>query len=736
MPSPRLDMALRELTGADWQIFEKFASEFLAVDFPSLRTKAAESGDKGRDAQLFRPDESPSTMVQYSLRKDWNAKIRETVRRLGETTDKVTRLIFCTNQSVGPLSDSLVEEMRGEHGIALDIRDRSWFTERELTAGQRQAASEELCARVVDPLLKREGVSSRAPRFLSDDDARVALLHLTLEGYDADSDRNLTKSAFEALVLSSLHDTSAEHRVSGSVVRARVEKLVPTERRDQLAAHVEGALRRLSTKGGPVKHITKADEYHLSYEEQQRRSVRTADFLAKQIALEEELAEAIGMYGVDVPEGRVAELATTLREGLEEVLFRRGEAFARTVTQGGMTQFDVDELLALIAARGDSLTPLTKEAASEIMISVLEDPSPSMHAHLRELADAYTLFAFLRQTPDVQKIVLEVFSGGDIWLDSTVVLPVLAESLIEDERERHFTVLLSAAADAGFNLYVTDGVVEEIERHLNRALQYARTTTEDWRSSVPFLYAAYALSGRARAGFADWLTEFRGNVTPEEDIKDYLRDEYRIRVRNLHAEAESASAELRGAVQEIWFEAHEQRRRQPGRSDMAPEVARRLVAHDVENSVGVIQLRRSSPRSDVGYTEWWLTLDRIAFGLREQLAKRLTGAAPASPALSPDFLVQLLRLGPLRSAIEREARVALPVVTTISRYESVPRELIELADSTRKRFEGQSERVIRRQVRDTLNKMRWHQGIEAREGVRGAEARVRSRIEAQGTGEA
>lgn len=724
-------MALRELPAADWQVFERFASEFLAVDFPSLRTMASPGGDKGRDAQLYVPTESPTTAIQYSVTADWEKKIRKTLARVTETMKGVTRLIYCTNQQIGPAADSLVEELRTAAGVALDIRDRSWFVERELTAPQRQAAAEELSARVVDPLLKREGVSSRAARFLSDEDARVALLHLTLEGYDAQSDRNLTKSSFEALVLSALHDTTAESTLGRSQIRSTVERLVPTEHKEQLDAQVEGALKRLSSKGGRVKHIAKIDNFHLSYDEQLRRAQQTTEFLHRQRALEDELEAAIASMGLEIPDGEKRPLVVRLREGIEEILFRRGEAFARTISSGVMTHFDIDELLAFLTTRGDSLAPLSREAASEVIFTVLEEPSPSVQTHLRRLADAYTLFAFLRQTPDVQKVVLEIFSGGEIWLDSTVVLPLLAETLVEEPLERHFTVLLGAAADAGFILHVTDGVVEEIERHLNRALACARTTIEDWRSRVPFLYGAYTLSGRARSGFADWLTEFRGNVTPEEDVKEYLLDEFRMDSRNLLLEAEGASTELRGAVQEIWFEAHERRRRRGDRSDVGPEIASRLVAHDVENTVGIMALRRGSARSATGYTQWWLTLDRIAFGLHGELARRLGGEPPASPALSPDFLSQLLRLGPLRSAIERELHVALPVVTTITKYESIPRDLIELADETRKRYEGQSERVVRRKVRDTLNEMRWYQGDEARAGVRGAEERVKARLAAQ-----
>jgi hypothetical protein len=291
-------------------------------------------------------------------------------------------------------------------------------------------------------------------------------------------------------------------------------------------------------------------------------------------------------------------------------------------------------------------------------------------------------------------------------------------------------VLLRAAKDAGFRLHVTDGVVEEIERHINKSLSFARTAPADWASNVPFLYVGYALAGRARGRFFDWLEEFRGTQSPEDDIKDYLHDEFGIDSRNLIEEAEGADPRLRAAMQTIWAAGHDQRRNAQD-TDLTPASTLRLVAHDVENTVGVIQLRRQSPTSPMGYRHWFLTLDRIAFDLKRRLSAQIVGPIPPSPALSPDFLTELLRLGPLRSDLSRDVHVALPVITAISRYESLPKELITLADDVRKRYEGQGERVIRRRVKEALNEARWRVGSEARGGVRAAEARVKARLRSQ-----
>ena len=82
MPSARLALALERLTSGDWLDFERFAAEFLAPEYPSLRTTSSPSGDRGRDGQMYTVEEEVHTVVQYSVAKDWKGKIIATIQRL------------------------------------------------------------------------------------------------------------------------------------------------------------------------------------------------------------------------------------------------------------------------------------------------------------------------------------------------------------------------------------------------------------------------------------------------------------------------------------------------------------------------------------------------------------------------------------------------------------------------------------------------------------------------------
>jgi hypothetical protein len=187
------------MTSGDWLDFERFAAEFLAPEFPSLRTTASPHGDRGRDGQMYVVDEDPNSVVQYSVAKDWNSKVRATIKRLKETIPTTRTLIYVTNKVIGPDADDLVRELRRDNRISLDVRDGNWFVDRELTYPQRAAASEELARKFVDPLLVERGVKSFVSPVLAQDEARVALVHLALEGEDRQSSKGWTKSCFEAL---------------------------------------------------------------------------------------------------------------------------------------------------------------------------------------------------------------------------------------------------------------------------------------------------------------------------------------------------------------------------------------------------------------------------------------------------------------------------------------------------------------------------------------------------------
>lgn len=210
------------------------------------------------------------------------------------------------------------------------------------------------------------------------------------------------------------------------------------------------------------------------------------------------------------------------------------------------------------------------------------------------------------------------------------------------------------------------------------------------------------------------MEQFRGSLRPSDDLSDFLAEEHGVRVGSLEEESASAPPEVRGAVHEIWDRTHERRRT----GELEAETRARLVAHDVENYLGVVQRRRGESKTGVGYKTWWLTLDRTAYDIPSKLREELGSQSPPSPVMSPDFMVSYLAVGPLRAQLGREKEEKLPLsVADLGLNEDLPQELIKEAQRVRAGLHGKDDRVIRRELRDSLDKHRRRVGPQARGGL-------------------
>jgi hypothetical protein len=728
--SAKLQLALERLTPGDWERFEHLASTFLATEFPNLRTLAWRSGDQGRDAVLWQPSGDPTVALQYSVTQYWDQKIRDTVSTLKANSADVSVLVYVTNQEIGPLADPLKESLRKTNRIFLDTRDRRWFVERVNSTPQTTAAAEELSSAVVDPYLAGKGVIETKAQALSSYDAQVALVYLQMQWEDDARDKGLTRLAFDALVRAALRGTGSENRLNRAAVRAAIRNALPAHAASEVDSHTDSALGRLTKV--VVRHWKKEDEFCLTFDETQRQIERFATLERQDSELNAVIQATLAVNARRLGIRKLADadgLKAMARRVAETLLLERGEWFATGRLGQQINTAEIERLVTkeIAAGRGDArakgvVVPLVTRTVEGVLVA----PPPALSAHLRAMSDAYTLFAFLRQTPDVQNAIVKMFSSGEIWLDTSVILPLFAEELGELE-SRQYTKLLLAAREAGSTLLMTRGVLEEVERHFNRALICSGKGTSDWVGKVPFLFSAFMWSGRPRSEFQKWVDKFRGRMRPEDDLAGYLEMEFGIKLGSLEDDAGGATTAMRGAVQEVWREAHG-RRHATDTHTLDEITIGRLVDHDVENYLGVIEKRKAIGAEPLGYSVWWLTLDRTAYFAHEELGRRLSGRKPHSPALSPDFMNNYLAVGPSRMLLSKGTEGALPVMMDLSVLEAVPTELIEVADELRQEYRALPEHVIRRRVRDALDAGKMRLGQLAYEGVAGMENRLKSEL--------
>ena len=498
----RLEFALDLLKPEQWRRFEQFASAFLVSEFPGLMDMAAPSGDGGRDAEVFALKDDPTLYFQYSVRPDWDAKIRETVKRLNQTFPGAQLLVYVSPKRIGADADELKAEIRKNHRLHLEIRDKSYFTVRFGQTRSTEIASEELAQEIVDPVLPSQLAPQGKAPALNSSETRAAHLFLMLQLKDDTGEKGLTKLSFEAVIRSILANTDADHRMSRTELMGQVKAMLAGHAEQRIEELTSSALARL-VRREVIRVYPKEDSFCLSFEEAKKMRERLAecalDAQALDQAIEHASREILGEE--DFTTEDIGKIRLRVRRVLESCLYLRAESFAHAVLEGRVSDFALDHLRELVL-KDLSSTPAVKgshegnpDLLEETVARVLNNTSAPDYEYLKGLADAHTLMAFLSLTPDVQTAMQKIFSHGEIWLDTTVILPMLAEELLEDNHGRIQTIL-ALTRQAGNDLFTTTGVLEELASHLRRAITYTHMKSSRWEGSIPFIFEAYVRAGR------------------------------------------------------------------------------------------------------------------------------------------------------------------------------------------------------------------------------------------------
>ncbi len=713
--------ALQQIQPSHWKLFEDLASAFLAVDYPQLRTMAHPTGDGGRDSELFQPDGKPLVCFQYSISKNWKPKITQTASRLAQEFPDVRMLVYLTNQQIGARGDTLKRKLL-DLGLSLDIRDINWFLERAELDDACMHAAEYFIDRIARPILSDEHIIHKPSSPLTLQEAQAALVYLGLQWQDDITDKGLTKLSFDALVRAALRKTHSDHRMSRKEVHETIKSYLSGVDENRLTTYVNSALKRLTKRY--IRHWQKEDEFCLTHEEHKRIQALLAKKENEETAFIEEIERRCEEYVKELGntgDATLADLLERLPRVLENLLYRRGEIFATAVTTGRLERIGFERLNDVIL---DDLSKNKPKEANEkfvhylpkivngIIRDLLGNPSEPVQIYLKRLSNSYTLFSFLRETPDVQSATRKLLSHGKIWIDTTVLLPLFAERLYDEEGLHKLTRTFSVCRETGIELCVTRGIVQEVNSHMNNALACSRSAEQPWQGRTPYLYYQYLAAGNPPSGFGKWLSLFRGSERPEEDIILFLEDVLGIKQVELAEEAQKVEEELRWTVNALWEEAHRKRRQRKQQEDMPTTDL--LIRHDVETYLGVIALRQAEHVTELGYKHWLLTLDRIAWQIRDLLREGFRDRVPPSPLLSLDFLINNLTFGSIRRQINWQRELTLPVILDIEMSESMPFNIVEIANKVRSDNEGLPEYVIRRKVRDAIDQARRRRVLSKR----------------------
>lgn len=710
-----LTLSLDRLESSDWSYFESLCSKYLSSEYNTLRTMAATNGDGGRDSELFCSEDDSSIAIQYSVTKSWKSKIQLTKNRLEKEFPNTNYIIYLTNQVIGANSDDLKKDLRTK-GYFLDIRDRQWFIERQFKNSVTERAAQELINVIAIPYLESANVIRQRRPALTSDESKIALTYLSMQWEDETTDKGLTKIAFEALVLASLKNTNSDNRMTHDNLFKAVYKLIPSTTKHEANQYIESAINKLKKKR--IRHWVKENEFCLTFEE--------ADKIKTKLAIQENDEKELERFVIQLLENIVPEykelekvdccwVAEKVLKVLDTFLSNSGEQFARSVTSGDIYHVDIENLrgsIVKLISQNHFKKPIVAifpDIAIEIIKTLLHTKNEQVRLLLKKVADSYTLYAFLRETPDVQSVTKKIFSHGNIWLDTTIILPLLAETLIEDYEPKRYSHMVKSLVESGVSFFITSGVINEILHHIQISVICSSKGYGSWTGKVPFLYSNYLEHGNKPIGFLKWVELFRGTESPEDDLVDYLKEEWGIEFKNLSEESDKIDVNLRYAVERLWEEAHTKRRKSD-KNLIDETTTAQLIKNDVESYLGIIALRKEEKSKDLGYKNWWLTIDSIAWKIRDKIKTEFRDETPYSPLMSLDFLLNSFSFGPSRGLLDRNKEQHLPLFLDFELSEFMPAEILEVAEKTRLESKDLPEHVIKRNVRDACNKLKRHCG--------------------------
>jgi len=598
---------------------------------------------------------------------------------------------------------------------SLDIRDRNWFLERAPLSEARKSAASKLIDLIVRPYFENESIFKKSSSPLSTNEAKAALVYLGLQWEDDVVEKGLTKLAFDALVRAALRHTTSTSRMSREQIHAQILLAIGNSNQLVIDRLIDNSLHRLTKKY--IRHWQKEDEFNLTYEESQRILCRIAE-------LEKEKAEFIDVVKANcsnclkdtnpIQHVDLDEMCNRILRILEKLFYKHGELFVSAVSTGSLVRIGLSDLKDIIFSDISQypVRPIIIDHYPDIISTAIRyliiESAISTQLYLRKLANSYTLYSFLNQTPDIQAATRKLFSYGKVWIDTTVILPLIAEQL-DDEYAHKLTKLIKSCVMAGIEFRVTSGIIEEIHAHMNKCMS-CLTYQANWKGRMPFLFSQFIGSGRESREFSKWIDLFRGTDHPEDDIKQYLYEEFCISVQDLSEEAHKVPDKLRWELDTLWTSAHIDRRQDSQFIDASARA--NLIKHDVENYLGILALRHNEQVSELGYKHWLLTLDHIAWDIRKMLREEYGDMKLSSPLLSLPYLVNSMIFGPSRTLVGKANELRLPLLLDIEMTESVTCDIVELADKVRLESQGLPEYVIRRKVRDGINSLRRRECIE------------------------
>jgi hypothetical protein len=292
---------------------------------------------------------------------------------------------------------------------------------------------------------------------------------------------------------------------------------------------IDKALSRMRGNG----HILiTGDKYSVSVKGQQ-----SITDTAEQRRFEEE--QAYGQFELQfrkcLPDATDPECATAraaIRNALVGAYRTRGIAMANVIiADQTLAPEEMSDLFAEVTKHAGALAREPARAAFlEAAYSFLVEPTVPQKTYLASVSQGFFLYHMTEKDPACARVRLELFQGTCWFIDSSVLIPLLAFGC---HNHNYAADLFARLVSASATLFTTEDLLAETKEHLNYAIRLIKQYTID---SPRFLAAAMVREGYKQNLFIDGyirecangevgtFTDYMAKIAPSGAAVDALDD--------------------------------------------------------------------------------------------------------------------------------------------------------------------------------------------------------------------
>lgn len=670
-------------------IFEQFGKQFIAASQDTMEFipigGTRDGGIDGLDYSWTTANRPQKTIYQFSIEVDGQSKINKTLTRLKTTVPDCNRLYYVTNQVIRD-QHQLIDDASDNYNVQLVIYDQSWFGVHTNNSPKTVYVFQQLEQQFFHAY-------ERSSTFIETFDVKDPRIYIYLrqqlenkqQDYDGDQAIHLDEILMDSLILFALEGTDPNLNILRSPQEIQRRILEITDFNTSWVAELlPRRLEALSTKPRRIRHHRQENMYCLPHETRleiaERNMVDQALLEHFKQSLSALLEEKLKNEGVTIRAVNPLEIAMDV---LHELFHKQGLEFAQFIATGNLGVL-IDQLLnevirEKISAAG--IIPRNRDAVQFVLLEtfrqIVYNGDQMQKEFLSKLSNTYNMLFLLQIDPTLARYFERIAGELRIYVDSSILIPAIAEYFLEPHNQR-YTNLLRSARDAGITILVNDYVLGEIENHLRSTKYVYQKEFERYehlytdRMSIIFIdqiliraYFYVRINNKVET-FREFIEEFiswnmNGDIRGELVL--WLEDQFGVRY----------------VEQEVALDPHEVERLTQALAPLKFNRDPNRARTDAKQLLTIYQLRKDNNETSqtgiFGYKTWWLTSDVTSQRAFQQIADEQESTA--TPYIRADYIYNYIALAPSKQHVDGIYRKMFPTLLGVNVSFYVPSDVAQ-----------------------------------------------------------